>query len=178
MSISEAFEADVAEAFEKNPNWATWEPSEEQRAVGAERLMRLRDILVADANNPKGARFDLDGWAMPAGIGGMSWDELKDHLSGWEPAMNCGTAACAVGLACLSGEFASEKLAFHRDGDSIAPVFGGYRHWSAVKLFFGLNEKEAEHLFQSDSYHVAQGAEAELAVAHRIAVFVREYRNV
>lgn len=54
------------------------------------RLLKLADLLEADAKNKKGIKFDFGDWGTVS--------NLKEPLS-------CGTRACAMGLAGLSGAF-------------------------------------------------------------------------
>lgn len=169
---------DVEEGDGSEPTWTAWEPTAEQKKVGAERLMRLHDLLVADAANPEGVRFDLGVWAVPF----VENEEEDEADPNWVPRVSCGTAACAVGLACVSGEFAKDGLVGQMGYDSIYPAFDDYRHWPAVKLFFGLNDDEATFLFTEHVYECddlpTKGSEAELVVADRIKNFVTEKRNV
>lgn len=74
-------------------------------------------------------------------------DMLK--MGGWFARLTpCGTAACAVGHACLDPDFQAQGL---------SPFFGGPKYagdmgWDAVEGFFDLGPLGAEHLFDEDSY--------------------------
>lgn len=56
-----------------------------------ENLLKLANLLDTNAANPNGVKFDYDYW------GHVPRDT--------EVAMNCGTTACALGLAAISGQF-------------------------------------------------------------------------
>lgn len=160
--------------------------------MNKERLLRLADLLEADAANPNGVKFDLRGWAIPSKHL-EAWDSLwafreknPDHLRFFEPAaevqVSCGTAACAMGLAVISGAFLNEGLSYEIDlsDGQLSPVFTderGLRHasWAAAIEFFDLKDSDgdydwgaANHLFDATEYEPSHGAEAELEVARRI----------
>lgn len=124
------------------------------------RLLKLADLLESDADNPSGVRFDLETWA---------------STEGPVPTINCGTQACAIGLAMLSPEFNLEGLHFG-DGylTQFSPHFEGERGFDAVETFFGLSDKEANFLFVYAHYdkNLRAGRDSELAVAKRIRDFV------
>ena len=61
------------------------------------RLLKLADLLEADAENKTGVQFDLKGWG-------------HSHDDDTPVAVSCGTTACAMGLAVLSGAFADAGL--------------------------------------------------------------------
>lgn len=127
-----------------------------------DRLIRLQTLLVADASNPNGVSFDLSGWAWR-----YVWGDEQPV------AVDCGTHACAVGLACISGLFAEDGLAYDLShSGSIVPTYAGWRGWPAVEYFFGLNEDDAQWLFSPEHYVTRHGAEAELMVSARIQQFL------
>jgi hypothetical protein len=140
-----------------------------------ERLLKLADLLEADAANPKGVKFDLAVWAAPAG-------KAREFKNG-KPTLGCDTAACAVGLACLSGAFKRAGLTYElkdrcewdrESKEHITPLFNGTYGMRAVSLLFNIEEYEADWLFLPDEYLSRQrkGARGELAVAARIRAFV------
>jgi hypothetical protein len=124
--------------------------------VNKRRLLRLADLLEANAKNEKGVKFDLDSWAkLPPG----------------KVTLDCRTTACAVGLACISGEF--EELTYRRGlltPSKLIPLFRELIGWDAVERFFGLNEDRAYRLFNDKFYppEKRKGAKGERAVAYRI----------
>ena len=147
-------------------------------AVGRRRLLKLAGLLEADAKNKKGIKFDLGTWAKPASLDyGAQYASAKEATA---PAYDCGTAACAVGLALVSGAFvregltiAAKKWSLYRTDDFIAvPKFGRLREFSAVNKFFALTKDQSGFLFQPYAYRNTKGAAAERAVAKRIRDFV------
>lgn len=132
-----------------------------------ERLLRLAKLLRDDAKNKKGIKFDLGTWAAAKGT------RKKKKLRA-----TCETSACAVGLACVSGAFASEGLNYitmpsmtESGTIVIRPTYHGLQGWGAVKAFFQLeNLGQAETLFSTHSYPDAptKGARGERRVAQRI----------
>ncbi len=144
--------------------------------MNKERLLKLADLLEADAANPEGVKFDLNFWAADAQFSGKNYEErgvLKDQGMGFKEGeaipVNCGTAACAVGLACISGAFADEGLTYkiNHNGD-LLPVFEDYEDWGAAEIFFDLTDEQSSKLFSPGSYSNRTGASAELEVAMRI----------
>lgn len=133
-------------------------------AIQTERLNRLAGLLDAYRHNPGKTEFDLSGWST-----------RKTRRGGflWMQAVECGTAACAVGLACLSGEFSHDGLSAvkYQDG-TILPIYGEASNWDAVQGFFGLSQRQALYLFDENSYDVRQGQLAAAAVAARIRALV------
>ena len=134
-----------------------------------ERLQILSAALRKDAVDPKGTSFSLSTW--------LKFDERKG------PAIECGTEACAVGLACLTPELQAQGLRYIRvsyahddqQGPYAVPAFGTARDWEAVEEFFGLTDEEAFHLFNQDAYpDWHYGEKGELAVADRIDALIAE----
>lgn len=124
------------------------------------RLLKLADLLDADAKNRTGVKFNLTGW----GYGPM--EEGKIHV-------NCGTQACAVGLACISGAFKRSGLGYEiGTNSSIVPIFDGRSHFDAVQAFFAIDNGAAAYLFLDRNYTTHIGAKAERMVAKRIRKFV------
>lgn len=130
------------------------------------RLLKLAALLEADAKNKKGIQFDLGTW----GQGNMA------------PGLNCGTTACAMGLAALSGVFryaGLRKEIIKFDGESDWEIMvrckGGTGLEAACNLF-DIGYGDAGWLFYPDSYEgeTPQGAKGELRVAKRIRDFVAE----
>lgn len=126
--------------------------------VGRRRLLKLADLLEADAKNKKGIKFDLGMW-------GLADDETKP--------VSCGTTACAIGLAVASGAFKSDGLSSRNDFD-LTPRFAGKQSWDAVQALFSLGHREASFLFMDTFYSadLRAGAAAEREVAKRIRDFV------
>ena len=128
------------------------------------RLLKLADLLEADAANPKGVKFDLSEWGT---------SQTKRAKIG------CGTTACAVGLACISGAFKEDGLGFDIDKTDpavyeICPRFAGSYGFYAIEGFFDIDDLTARRLFSMHSYEQKEqkGQEGERAVAKRIREFV------
>lgn len=139
------------------------------------RLLKLADLLEADAKNKKGVKFDLGTWASPAGDEwNRQWDTQDNEIK-----VDCGTTACAVGLACVSGAFARSGLTYGykrswMGGYHLIPKFKGSREFNAVTKFFAIKKPQAMFLFTADKYPDSKikGAAAERYVAKRIRDFV------
>lgn len=126
------------------------------KAVYKRRLLKLRTLLLADARRKKGIKFDLGSWAKPA-------DRTLPFTRSDPVPLDCGTKACAVGLACISGAFKRSGLTYKILGHGIDPIYrprdGLVRHsWGAVEEFFGLEREGAAYLFSPDSYDTKAGA--------------------
>ena len=146
-----------------------------------DRLKRLVALLERDASNPEGVQFDLGTWASPAG-GGMTWDTAE------QPKVDCGTRACAMGLAAISGEFTAEGLSHQFE-----PYHGGFQlcprivdelgrvqtHMQAATALFGIDLDAAQWLFDPSYYSSdipTNERDGELAVAARITGFLANGR--
>lgn len=137
--------------------------------TGKRRLLKLADLLEADAKNKKGIKFDLNDWVADKEGNTRSFHNVETI------PINCNTKACAVGLACLSGAFKRSGLGYRiRMTGSLVPTFDGNDNWDAVESFFGLEEQEAFFLFRAGEYPPAKskGALGERFVAKRIRDFV------
>ena len=102
--------------------------------------------------------------------------ECQFDMEIWE----CGTAACAVGLACQIPEFNSLGLRLERTswGGLIMasePVFADHTNWDAVRVFFGITLKEAFWLFSEEQYPDDDTTAQE--VAARIRTLLAEKRT-
>lgn len=134
------------------------------------RLVKLADLLEDDAKNKKGVRFDLSLWGQ---VPALTQTEKPETIK-----VNCGTQACAIGLACISGAFKRSGFTYavtsknEGAGNNIRPVFMEYRDFFAVEKFFEISRPEAEFLFLDTKYQESRGAESERAVAKRIRAFV------
>lgn len=136
------------------------------------RLLKLADLLEADAKNKKGVKFDLYAWAKKEVDGELDRFAFK---KGEVVEVNCSTAACAWGLAAISGAFKRQGVGYTISGYGyLCPTYGRKREFSAARAFFEISEKEADFLFEPSSYHYSKrtGAEGELYVAQRIRDFV------
>lgn len=137
------------------------------------RLLKLADLLEADAKNEQGVKFDLGSWG---------------RVSNTEQVVSCGTAACAAGLAAISGAFKKDGLGYRidpyefMDGTrSIEITLNGECEsnnkydgsFLNSKKFFGLSVAEAEFIFTPNAYEATpRRSEGEILVAKRIRDFV------
>lgn len=144
-----------------------------------DRLLKLADLLEADAANPKGLKFDLGSWVAPADR--WSFEQKPDAAT---IPISCGTSACAMGLAVLSGAFAEYGLTsaiIEREGPEagkfnylLFPQLGHATGFEAAEVLFAINDGDSRYLFDPDFYSADRhvGAEAERDVAARIRDFV------
>lgn len=141
--------------------------------MNKERLLRLADLLEVDAKKPDGIKFDLGDWAyraVPRKGETSSMFTVDEAIP-----LNCNTAACAIGLAALSGVFAKDGLTYAiTDRGTLTPKVGADYGFDAVEKFFDLPERDSCFLFDWSKYpeELRQGAEAELYVAQRIRQYV------
>lgn len=152
--------------------------------MNVERLIRLAELLEADAVNPNGIKFALDTWGHDAKIedDGFPYDGSRMHEYAKDVQsipVDCNTAACAMGLAAISGAFAAEGLTWrilsqfeNGTGTLIPTLRDGTDGFSAAMRLFEIPDDAATQLFDPSYYDVIKGAEAELAVAGRIRAFV------
>src|SRR4051812_18831228 len=112
-------------------------------AVGRRRLLKLADLLEADAKNKKGVKFDLEVIAQRSvpntDVYGF---EDSDFLPDDTVPIDCGTTACAFGLAALSGVFRRQGLSYTIDGSGFTPIHGKSRDMHAARTFFLLSHDE------------------------------------
>lgn len=148
-------------------------------AVGRRRLLKLADLLTADARSKTGIRFNLKVIAersVPR-IEQQSWGgtfEDKDFRPKDIPTVDCGTTACAWGLATLSGAFKRSGLRYRIDASGFTPIYRRSKDMAAARVFFDLSVLEMEWLFTPNYYHglPIEGAIGERVVAKRIRDFV------
>jgi hypothetical protein len=164
-----------------------------------DRLIKLAELLERDAKDPTGVKFDLGTWAAPsepferwrkvywsAESLGLEWNSAEptwvtnaavapDKM----PKVACGTTACALGLAMISGEFAQWGMGgsadIEADGDvMLAPSCNGKFGFQAGAELFGITEEDSIYLFDPPCYGdiTPKEAEGELMVAQRIRDFV------
>ncbi len=136
--------------------------------TGKRRILKLADILEADAKSKKGVKFNL---------GVVVHTDTPNDLGG-EVRLDCGTQACAMGLAALSGEFERAGLTYLVRGHAIEMIFKGQMMSFdfAAKALFGIKDHEVDFLFTPEGYNEKlgndyRGAKAERVVAKRIRDF-------
>lgn len=158
----------------------------------ADRLLRLAALLRRDAANPEGAQFDLGYWAAPSEGNelkrGSNWALPEDvtkvpryqtSLEAIKVPVSCGTTACAMGLAAISGEFAAEGLSYTFLLDAamtglLVPTINGVTGFAAACQLFDISSADADYLFDPGHYsETPREADGELLVAQRIENFTR-----
>lgn len=107
-----------------------------------ERLQKLHDLLGNLKTEFPHMKFDINDWSKP--------DD------------GCGTAACAVGFACIHPWFNEQGLipvgTKHDWWPALDPtIFPGYpsgalEAWVAIRAFFELDHRTAEYLFSGYRY--------------------------
>ena len=140
------------------------------RRTGNRRLLKLAALLLADAKNKKGIKFDIGTVVRVA-------DPTKEEIP-----LDCGTTACAMGLAAISGVFKKQGLTAkfakkdpNNLGDPSPSVWcawnGRLRDYDRVAIsLFGITQNQANYLFSPWTYPVnmKRGAAGEKEVVRRI----------
>jgi len=136
---------------------------------GRRRLLKLAKLLEANAKNKKGCRFDYGDWG-----------SIEDPYQ--KPGLNCGTTACALGLAAISGKFPGLGYKIGRGNYSIMIRLAGrgnrdLGNFQIGAKYFGITMEQSHYLFSEALSEVGNlgssgGAKAERAVAKAIKRFV------
>lgn len=136
-----------------------------KRKLNTRNILKLADLLMADARRKRGIKFDMGDWG--------SVENLEKPLS-------CGTTACAMGLAALSGAFKRQGLTAYISGrGSVYPMWKGNLRtsfdWLAIaERLFGIAERTANVLFTPGSLPgLEEGAAAERLKAKQLRELVR-----
>jgi hypothetical protein len=125
--------------------------------MNKKRLLKLADLLEADADNSKGVKFDMEDWVV---------------MTNPKKPISCGTVACAMGLAALSGAFKRAGLGYKIDrewGIEVTMHGAGSGIKSAAELF-DISFDEAEYLFVEQT---GKGARGERKIAKLLRKFVQ-----
>ena len=127
--------------------------------MNKKRLLKLADLLEADAKNAKGVKFDLRNWG--------------DTTEG-KKVVSCGTTACAMGLAVASKAFSRQGLQGYSRVNPLCPLYEGKVGFEAAARLFDINMDASFFLFSDDNYpkNRVRGATGERYVAKRIRDFV------
>jgi hypothetical protein len=132
--------------------------------MNVERLERLAKLLDQQTDSCP-IRFDLSSWG--------EYKKVEENI--------CGTAACAVGLACFSDDFKAEGLGTvdHWIGRGyFVPTFKQQEGWHAVADFFDIGLDQAAHLFHEDHYRGrVVGAKGASMVAARIRKEIKKHQE-
>lgn len=113
------------------------------------RLLKLAAMLQADAKNKTGMRFDI-------GTVGEVSDWKGKFSKDNPPKLDCGTTACAMGLAGISGAFKKAGLGYKisEGGSNIYNTFNDRLidfDQAAVKVF-GVSKEQATYMFSPNYY--------------------------
>ena len=136
------------------------------------RLLKLADLLEADAKNKAGIKFDLSTVVTP---------NPKLPLDAKAVPVSCGTQACAMGLAAITGAFKRNGLSYRVDPQENELFIETTMHGvdtdfdDAASELFDITLQEADFLFTPSAYPQRApktGARGELLVAKRIRDFV------
>jgi hypothetical protein len=138
--------------------------------MNTERLLKLADLLEADANNEKGVSFDLTAWARKR-VGSTGEFSNCSFDIGEVVPVDCSTAACAWGLAAISGKFAADGVGYRVSIIGVlTPTFDGKTDYEAAETFFEIGYRQTAFLFDPEYYPETKlkGRDGELFVAQRI----------
>ena len=132
---------------------------------GRKLMTRLADLLMKNSRNKKGLFFNYGDWGSVE--------------AGGKPGMNCGTSACALGLAAISGKFPG--LGYRYSHGGLISIDTNLRKPSVRltnvetgALYFDLTNDESYHIFGGGiATEESLGAKAERAVAKAIRQFVK-----
>lgn len=107
-----------------------------------ERLQRLIHILETAHETKQVDFFDLTCWYVP-------YHEADPKI----PSENlftghtCGTAACALGLACMDPEFKAQGLKM-----ILGPQYFHHQSYLAGAAFFDIDYEDSKYLFRTNAY--------------------------
>ncbi len=138
--------------------------------VNIDRISRFIELLKADKDDPQGVKFNMAIWSEKEGQGKYCYDE--DEVG--KVQVNCGTHACALGLAAISKTFEAEGLTYTINNGMLCPVFGELQEYDAAAAFFDLSRNDAVRLFDPFFYHPNNktGAVAEQEVINRLIILL------
>jgi len=144
------------------------------------RLLKLADLLEADADNPEGIKFNMGTWGQAE--------------EGTKLALSCGTEACAMGVAALSKAFHKQGLRYKTTKIIEYDRRGKVHHIVELEIYhvdalhdddpilaaahlFGISQNEANKLFMPSGDSPNKGKRAEKKVASKIRAFVTSKLN-
>ncbi len=137
-----------------------------------QRLLKLADLLEEDARKRTGVKFNMSTV--------INTKKAEDGMV----KLDCGTQACAMGLAALSGAFKRAGLGYEIGGttlkddgslDIFTTMEGEYCEYDkAASELFEITPAQADFLFHPGYYpnEKLRGAVSERFVARRIRDFV------
>ena len=142
--------------------------------MDVEKLTKIRDLLLRNAADLKGMKFDLSAWVKPNDKAFYDVRLTVEGLIEDKIPISCDTTGCAVGLVLLSGVFEQDGLRMsavkHTLGYDIFPEYRGYKGFRAVAALLDVGMSTARWLFDNKEYRrdLWRGRVGELAVARRI----------
>lgn len=127
------------------------------------RLLKLADLLESDSKNKKGMKFSI--WAV---------GYAADYSSPFEPGLDCGTVACGMGLAAISGAFKRAGLGYRVEGGRIQTTWNNRKvnFERAAAALFDIHVNDADFLFTHNITIPSRGAAGERGLARQIRKFV------
>jgi hypothetical protein len=154
---------------------------QQEELMKTELLLKLADMLEADAVKTDGLTFNMSMWAEPTNKVGVCGEKFLEGIQ--TIPISCGTSGCAMGLAALSGQFPGLGWRLWGKDNEFIPVFedGSGREregFEAAMDTFGLSYAQTIHLFDPSSYINTRGAAAENEVADRIRDMVAKHSPV
>lgn len=137
------------------------------------RLLKLAALMdeVADRVPKSGPKFDITTWGQTK-VNGEGFADLDKH-----PVLSCGTAACILGEAALSGAFKRQGLRYTVDaGGRIVVRLGAHDGFEAAQELFGLTRDETHAIFAYSELYgpgvMPKGRRGALKAAKTIREFV------
>lgn len=119
---------------------------------------RALELLVKALENPKlhKKNFNLHNWA-------------NGPHPPKKPTLECGSTACAIGLACTIPEWKKDGFKMVAEGDAYCPEYGPYASFDAVSRYLRITYEDVMYLFHEDSYLPEASPQD---VANRIKEFI------
>lgn len=114
------------------------------------RLLKLAKMLEEDAKNKNGIQFDIGTVGRPSDFSSFSVKQVVP--------LDCGTTACAMGLAAISGKFKKVGLSYKIDPrlsfNQIIPKWNGRAvdYDKAAMKLFNITKEQADYLFSPWTY--------------------------
>lgn len=121
------------------------------------RLSQLKYMLENHKDLFKNVKFDMGCW-LDKGAGKLG---------------DCGTAACALGSACIYPPFQKQGLMPAKDYRWNGAAYEGAEGFAAGEKFFGITYSESHGLFDPDSYEAIKPKPS--TVAKKVDKLIKRY---
>lgn len=136
------------------------------------RLLKLADLMdaVADRDPKAGPKFDI-----------ATWGKTKTNSEGLadfdkHPVLSCGTAACILGEAALSGAFKRQGLKYDVNVfGHITVRLGADCGFEAAQSLFGITSEEADAIFSDSELYGPDRMPRGKRGARKAAKVIREF---